>query len=150
MIQSPQQRYSCEISCHAELLWSRDSSGKWQDAFCETVAQFLIETRSVPHRFSKTSRQMSWDLITPSRAYMLRIIASWYQIFTRALDGDPFGRMLSRVRARNFVTVTQNSQVKHAIDKLSGQRLIASVFEEALTADAMGVFTFPTLLSRRY
>ena len=49
---------------------SRDSLGKWQDAFCATVAQFPVETQSVPHRFSTTSRQMSWDLITPGRAYL--------------------------------------------------------------------------------
>ena len=111
---------------------SHDSSGKWQDAFCATVAQFPIETRSVPHRFSTTSQQMSWDLITPGRAYtrMWRIIASWYQIFTWALDGEPFGCMLSRVSARNIVAVAQNSQVKHVIDKSSVQRLIASVVEE--------------------
>jgi len=34
--------------------------------------------------------------------------------------------------------VAQNSQVKHAIDKSSGQRLIASVVEEALSADTVG------------
>jgi len=46
--------------------------------------------------------------------------------------------MLSRVRARNIVAVAQNSQVKHAIDKSSGQRFIASVVDEALSADTMG------------
>jgi hypothetical protein len=88
---------------------SHASSGKWQYAFCATVAQFPIETRSVPHRFSTTSRQMSWDLVTPGHAYMWRIIASWYQIFTWTLDGEPFGRILSRVRTRNIVAVAQNS-----------------------------------------
>jgi len=34
--------------------------------------------------------------------------------------------------------VAQNSQVKNAIDKLSSQRLIPSVVEEALSADTMG------------
>lgn len=126
---------------------SHDSSGKWQDALCATVAQFPIETRSVPHRFSTTSQQMSWDLITRSRARMWRIIASWYQIFTWAVDGEPFGRMLSRVRARNIIAVAQNSQVKHAIDISSGQRLIASVVEEGYQ---IPVSAFPTLLSLRY
>jgi len=34
--------------------------------------------------------------------------------------------------------VAQNSQVKHAIDKSSGPRLIAGVVEEAFSADTMG------------
>jgi hypothetical protein len=46
--------------------------------------------------------------------------------------------MVSRVRARNIVAVAQNSQMKHTIDKSPGQRLIASVVEEALSADTMG------------
>jgi len=70
VIQSLQHYFNCEVSCSAELYESHDSSGKWQDAFCTTVAQFPVETRSVPHRLSTTSRQMSWELITPGRAYM--------------------------------------------------------------------------------
>jgi hypothetical protein len=46
--------------------------------------------------------------------------------------------MVSRVGARKIVAVPQNLQVKRTVDKLSGQRLISSIVEAALSADTMG------------